>query len=108
MLVNERAIQGQIYCGIKPRDPQQHGVISFVTKATCQWINFGLYLNWPADKMVCSRTRRSLITCLAGHWSPYVFVPESRWMVQIGLTERSTRRFATVDPLSWRVGGLTD
>jgi len=43
---------GQKFCGITPRDEAQHGIISFVAKGACQFIQFAMYLNWPVDKLV--------------------------------------------------------
>lgn len=47
-----QAAAGQTYCGIQPQGPQQHGIVADVGSGACQFINFALYLNWPADKLV--------------------------------------------------------
>lgn len=43
---------GQTFCGIKPQGPQQHGIVGNVASGGCQFANFALYLNWPADKLI--------------------------------------------------------
>jgi len=43
---------GQTYCGIRPVNSSNDGIVSFVATGGCQFIDFALYLKWPADKIV--------------------------------------------------------
>eukprot|EP01104_Vermistella_antarctica_P012053 TRINITY_DN3429_c0_g2_i1.p1 TRINITY_DN3429_c0_g2~~TRINITY_DN3429_c0_g2_i1.p1 ORF type:complete len:311 (-),score=43.99 TRINITY_DN3429_c0_g2_i1:167-1099(-) len=43
---------GQLACNLSARGPQKYGLVSDVASSACAFINFGLYLNWPPDKLV--------------------------------------------------------
>jgi len=43
---------GQTFCGISTNSSSQYGFVGNVATGACQFINFAMYLNWPANKLI--------------------------------------------------------
>eukprot|EP01119_Soliformovum_irregulare_P012721 TRINITY_DN3322_c0_g1_i2.p1 TRINITY_DN3322_c0_g1~~TRINITY_DN3322_c0_g1_i2.p1 ORF type:complete len:400 (+),score=100.80 TRINITY_DN3322_c0_g1_i2:167-1201(+) len=43
---------GQKFCNITTNSTSQFGIVGNVLTGACQFINFGLYLNWPAELLI--------------------------------------------------------
>jgi len=58
-------IDGQEFCNITTNSSSEYGFVGNVATGACQFINFALYLNWPADRIVMGLPSYSYPSVLA-------------------------------------------